>query len=363
MTLCLAPWANLDISPQGHIGPCCKFQSSKKPNIQTQNLEDYFASDMLKEIKKYMLDDRWHPGCVRCQTEEKNNIASMRQLSQPQWQQHPHNGVITASIAFGNTCNLKCITCGSHSSSKWYQEYRDIYNADYKPVKFFKNNLVQTLIQHAPNLVHLDIPGGEPFLSGIVEQKEILQHYINTGHSSQMSLHYTTNATMWPDQTWWNLWSHFKQIEIQLSIDGVGVKNEYIRFPSRWEDVVNNAARYTKIDLPNFKLSVSHTLSAYNVFYLDEFVSWCYTMGLPKPWIGNVHKPSHMRPSVWPNKSFILNKLKRSSHDVVFDWIDFLLGCDDSEHFEQFKIKTAEHDQYRGVNFASTFPELNEHMI
>lgn len=362
MSLCLAPWANLDIGPQGDIAPCCKFQSSKKYNIQTHSLEDYLHSDLLTELKQSMTNGQWHPGCVRCRIEEENGIASMRQLSEPRWQQHADKGISTASIAFGNTCNLKCITCGSYNSSKWYQEYRDVYGAEYHPVKFYKKNLVSTIVKNAPNLVHLDIPGGEPFLSGVNEQQEMLEYYIDSKQSRDMSLHYTTNATMWPDSTWWKLWNHFGRVEIQLSIDGVGSRNDYIRFPSRWSDVAANAVRYAQLVLPNFQLSVSHTVSAYNIFYLDEFVSWCYTTGLPKPWLGIVHNPAHMRPAVWPDKTFILEKLQQSSYDFISDWISFLQSRDDSAYFEKFKNKTQEHDTYRGTDFAITFPELVEQL-
>lgn len=362
MPLCLAPWTNLDIGPQGTIAPCCKFYSSKKYNIQTHSLEDYFNSDLLTEIKQSMTNDQWHLGCIRCRTEEENGIASMRQLNDARWQQHVDLGISTASVAFGNTCNLKCVTCTSEASSKWYEEYRDIYGVEHRPVKFHKKNLVSTIVKHAPNLLHLDIPGGEPLLSGVNEQHEMLKHYIDSGHSQHMSLHYTTNATLWPDASWWELWSHFGQIEIQLSIDGVGARNDYIRFPSQWTDVFQNAACYAQLDLPNFKLSVSHTVSAYNIFYLDEFVSWCYTIGLPRPWLGGVHIPAHMRPGIWPDKRFILEKLQQSSHDFVSDWIKLVQSRDDSEHFERFKNKTQEHDQYRGTDFAKVFPELAEQL-
>lgn len=363
MPLCLAPWANLDISPQGHISPCCKFQASDKLNIQTDDLGQYFASDFLIQLKQSMVDDQWHPGCIRCQVEEENGIESMRKLSEHKWRESLDQGITTASIAFGNTCNLKCITCNAYSSSKWHQEYQDVYGIDFRPVKFYRDGLVQTIVKHAPNLRHLDIPGGEPLLSGVPEQHEMLEHYIRTGQSHSMSLHYTTNATMWPDDTWWHLWSYFGSVEIQLSIDGVGARNEYIRFPSIWADVEANVGRYRQIKLHNFKLSISHTVSAYNIFYLDEFVSWCYNQGLPEPWLGKVHKPAHMRPSVWPNKSFILDRLAASPYKCITPWIKMLESTDDSDQFAVFKRRVIEHDQYRGTSFDNTFPELSEYLV
>jgi hypothetical protein len=101
-------------------------------------------------------------------------------------------------------------------------------------------------------------------------------------------------------------------------------------------------------------------LSAYNVFYLDEFFTWCYNIGLPRPWIGRVHKPVFMRPSVWtdPARSVIINKLASSLDPDVKQWALLLSNTDDSHLFDTFKEKVKAHDTYRALEFTKTFPEL-----
>jgi hypothetical protein len=87
-------------------------------------MKEYAGSAFLHEIQQDFLKDVWPAGCVRCQVEEQNNIPSKRQLDHDRWQEHyaeydlRSDQWLTASIAFGNTCNLKCITCGSQSSSR-----------------------------------------------------------------------------------------------------------------------------------------------------------------------------------------------------------------------------------------------------
>jgi MoaA/NifB/PqqE/SkfB family radical SAM enzyme len=204
MPLCYAPWANLDISPTGVISPCCKFQTKKYQQqfqIQQHSIEQYNTSDFVESLKQEMLKDQWPVGCERCKIEEKNNIPSKRQLDYQRWQEHydkynfDQPSFVTASIAFGNTCNLKCITCGPASSSRWQKEHHDIIGIDILSFKFYKKDFVETFLENTPNIVHIDIPGGEPFLSGIPEQKLLLQKYIEAGKANQISLHYTTNAT------------------------------------------------------------------------------------------------------------------------------------------------------------------------
>jgi radical SAM protein with 4Fe4S-binding SPASM domain len=371
MPFCYSPWTNIDISPSGDITPCCKFQKKyydRIYNIQQDSIYDYMNSNLLQNVKLDFEKQQWPVGCERCKIEEQNGIDSKRNLDWDRWQEYYKKfdlndpNFITASIAFGNTCNLKCITCGSHSSSRWQQEYREIYNVFYPHVKFYKKDFIEKFIELAPGLIHLDIPGGEPFLSGVEEQKALLHYYIDQNRANQITLHYTTNATVFPDNSWWNLWSHFKEIDLQLSIDGIHDRYEYIRFPAEWQQVVNNIQKYIDQNQSrtNFRLSVSHTVSAYNILYLDEFFNWCYNIGLPRPWLGRVHNPSHMRPTVWPEavRKFIANQLQKSQHSDVQVWSELILNNNDSKYFTEFKQRLQQHDQHRGLDFKKTFPEM-----
>jgi hypothetical protein len=370
MTFCYSPWSNIDFSPTGAISPCCKFQTEhyqEKYNIQHNNIQDYTCSEFLKHVKDEFVAGTWPAGCTRCRIEEENNIPSKRQLDFERWQHQyqsyslENSNFITSSIAFGNTCNLKCITCSPYASSKWSSEYRSIYGVTIEHNKFYKENFVDDFVAVAPNLIHVDIPGGEPFLSGVPEQKKLLNYYIESGAAHNITLHYTTNATVFPDAKWWDLWQHFREIDMQLSIDGVGKRYEYIRYPANWAEVNQNIDQYlAKQSNTNFKISVSHTVSSYNVYYLDEFFTWCYNKQLPTPWLGRVHTPAHMRPSVWPEviKNKIIDKLNQSQWEQVKIWAGLLSNTNDEEHFETFWQLLQKHDDYRRLKFSDTFPEL-----
>ena len=373
MPFCYSPWSNIDIDPQGNITPCCKFQKQyydQQFNIQTHALSEYSSSKLVNGIKQEFQQGIWPAGCERCRIEESTGIESKRQLDYTRWKGHydsydlANSKFITTSIAFGNTCNLKCITCGPYSSSRWQKEYHDLYGKDIPHFKFYKKNFVQDFIAQAPAIVHLDIPGGEPFLSGIDEQKSLLSHYVATGQATNITLHYTTNAQIFPDEEWWQLWNQFKEVEIQLSIDGVGKRYEYIRFPASWSALVDNVSKYQHIQSSNLKLSVSHTVSAYNIFYIDEFFTWCYTIGLPRPWLGRVHTPQYMRPGVWTNpaRQIIIDQLQTSQHSDVLTWANLMVNIDESEFFNEFKTKLQAHDRYRNTNFNITFPELADYL-
>jgi sulfatase maturation enzyme AslB (radical SAM superfamily) len=204
--------------------------------------------------------------------------------------------------------------------------------------------------------------GGEPLLSNIEQHQTLLDHYIQTGQSKHISIHYTTNATIFPDPDWIKRWSHFAEIDLQLSIDGVGQQFEYLRYPANWDEVTSNVDRYIELEhhTSNIRLSVAHAVSAFNIFYLEEFVQWTQQKGLPNPWMGKVHTPMHLRPSVWPKsvKSVIVKKLQSSIIDDVRAWANLMQNSDDSNLFTQFQQYVHQHDQYRNTDFSKTFPEL-----
>lgn len=370
MPFCYSPWTNIDISPSGNLSPCCKYRDDARTNqfnIKTNTIDEYKDSGWLSNIKDTFNSGNWPVGCNRCRIEEQAKIESKRQLDYQRWQHHYNNcdinntGFITASIAFGNTCNLTCITCNPKSSSRWQREYEVIYGGKIQPFHFYKENFVQDFVAQAPDMVHIDIPGGEPFLSGVAQQIQMLEHYVSTGAAANISLHYTTNATVFPDSNWWELWKHFKEVEIQVSIDGVQRRFEYIRYPAKWETVKTCVQQYIRTSSSNLKLSVSHTVSAYNIYYLDEFLSWIESIRLPTPWLGRVHSPAHMRPTVWPTavKNVIVDKLAQSNYTSdIAPWIELLTTVDDSNYYADFCRYLALHDQYRGLTFKDVFPEM-----
>lgn len=355
----------------GDISPCCKFRTSKYNNvynIQTDSFDNYLDSDFLKQVKHDLTNNKWPTGCERCQIEEDNNIESKRMLDYTRWGQQYNNydlasnKCITASISFGNTCNLKCITCNPGPSSRWQKEYNDLFGVNVKNFKFYKKDFVQKFVELAPEIIHIDITGGEPMLGGVDEQIALLRYYIDSGQAENITLHYTTNALLYPSDELWTLWKQFKEIDLQVSIDGIRCRYEYIRFPGNWQDLLANVQKFIAVDLHNFKLSVSHTVSAYNIYYLDEFCTWSKQIGLPDPWLGRVHDPFYMRPTIWPEpfKTQLINKLKNSNHPAVQNWATLIANVDDSEHYNMFCNMLRKHDQYRKTTFENVFPEISK---
>lgn len=370
--LCYSPWTNIEILPAGRIMPCCKFVDShyqEQYNITQHSIEEYRNSEKLKTIKQQLLNGEWPAGCERCKIDEDSNIESRRQLDYNRWKHHydnydlNNNTLLTIGIAIGNVCNIKCITCSPYASSRWQKEHKDLYNQKIPIIEKFRKNIIGSITDIAPDLVHVDIHGGEPFLSGIDEHRQLLDHYIATGQAKNITIHYNTNGTIWPEE-WFARWQHFKEIDLQLSIDGVGERFEYIRYPADWTTTLGNIKQYIEYERThdNFRISVSHTVSAFNIYYLEEFIIWCLQVGLPMPYLGKLHNPSFLRPTVWHSEArqCIIAKLKSSPIAEVQKWAHLIEQNDDSDQFADFKQYTQRHDQYRKLEYQRTFAELGK---
>lgn len=321
---CPQPWVGLDINAQGKIQPCCKYEESI-----SDDLNDYFNSPLLLELKQQFLNNEKPIGCKRCWDDERAGLASKRQLDIKyllNYNVQDLDSIKILSLPFGNTCNLACRTCSSYSSSKWSVEERELVNyfpdiKIHQHKKFYKDkNFIETVKSVSEEVLHITFPGGEPFITGVDEHLNYLSYLIDAKKSSNISLTYITNCTTFPAKEFWEMWEKFKKVEIQLSIDGIEDKFEYIRWPANWDHVYNNIKKYISVQGNNFSLSISHTISIFNIFYINEFVIWCLKNKLPKPYFGLVEKPFHYNViNLPPNaKSFVEKKLKPYPEIVKF---------------------------------------------
>lgn len=361
---CYYPWVNIDINEQRNYRPCCKYN-----NLIANNLRDYQNSPELAQLKQDFLDGKKPEGCVRCWRDEDAGVESNRQRY---WKTTLEETVPdldklkSLSMPFGNICNLTCRTCKSYSSSKWLNEDKKLkkhfpehkvwpHNKYYQTSNFLEE--AKSLSKH---LVLLEIPGGEPFLTGLDVQLEYLDFLIEH-NAHNITLHYTTNVTLFPQPELWERWSKFKKVDIQLSIDGIGSVFEYTRYPGNWDEVYINIKKYQQKqkENDNIHLSISHTVSALNIFYLDKFIQWCRDEELPKPYLGTVHKPAHFNTKILSKetKKYLTNWLTQSDTLPVIAF----MNSEDNQNLLEIMLKYVTIvDGYRNQKFSESMPEYYE---
>jgi hypothetical protein len=71
-----------------------------------------------------------------------------------------------------------------------------------------------------------------------------------------------------------------------------------------------------------------------------------------------------MKPTVWNEsaRSKIVNKLQSSKFNDVRVWAELVQNNDDSNLFETFQQFVHQHDQYRNLDFKTTFTEMATHI-
>jgi len=361
-SFCHHPWLGLDITPQGEFSVCCKWQGTRPTSW-----EEYLNSPEIEQVKQQMMAGQRPVACTRCWQEEDAGLQSKRLLDRQHrfhgvpWEQQPLKQL---SVAFGNTCNLACRICDSRSSSRWFKEAKELKKTFptffVKPHnQFYKQPGFMAILKKMTQAVDtVEFFGGEPFISGIDEQVDLLDHLCDHG-PERIRLDYQTNGTTWPDERLQQRWPRFKSVNLGFSIDGLGAEFEYNRYPAQWNQVQENLFRMRDLarQSNNLSISITCTVSVFTVASLEEFIKWCLRNSLPKPHLAILHDPYYYDCRILPMAA----KQEICQSSVIPQNIKNWLNSDDkSQYIDEFRRVISSQDAMRGENFSSTFPQLHK---
>ena len=97
------------------------------------------------------------------------------------------------------------------------------------------------------------------------------------------------------------LWPHFKEARICLSIDDLDDRNAFIRTNTKWEDVLKTIDTLLPLQ-DTLTLRITQTVSAYNYATLPEFFKWADSIGIEVD-LNFVYDPDYLSPGVIPPKA------------------------------------------------------------
>ena len=255
---CPLPWTHLSVNNDGTLRLCSHAQSSSKKfllDLTVDDLDnDVLNCDLLKKVRQEMLSGEMPEQCIRCKNDGENS-RRLREIEKHKdffTKENAQNittetGYVvdskfyTYDLRLGNECNIRCIMCFPGESSQWERDYKGIFGHDYdKPIGSFwskDKDQIKLLVDNAKYVKKINFGGGEPFL--IKRHKELLELLIELCYSNNIELEYSTNLTVLPDYIL-KYWTHFKHVELCISIDGIGKINNAIRYPSKWETIEDN---------------------------------------------------------------------------------------------------------------------------
>lgn len=389
---CRYPFEHIYSDIFGMMMPCCdattkdhiiKPDTGSDSNFPSRSIEDGIFSYMnipeMKQLREDMKKENPYTDlvkdvCRRCIHAEQHGLPSMRSPAQDV----PENGRIYELKVrlFGNACNLQCYMCHIRNSSSRIAQTEKMMQYDEKVSDFLKYDLVpdylkkgggvkhpesfdkhiEDIKKHADKIKTIDVIGGEPFVMST--HYKLLDALIECGESKNIELKYDSNLTKlrWNGCKVEDYFKKFKNVLISWSIEGCGKYDEYIRYPTNWEDTVKN---YNFLSIySNVKVSASATLSALSVLHLDELVEWLELRGMKCNYntlkAPEVCKIDNLHPTVRKKLSrrYAGTKLEflcRELDKEVVDW---------ETKWDNFIKYLRALDYVNGTSYEETFPEL-----
>jgi MoaA/NifB/PqqE/SkfB family radical SAM enzyme len=316
-TFCVLPWIHFATRPNGDMRLCCNSNSSgagidheiglvknetgRPANFGKETPMSAWNNEYMQNVRTSMLQGNIPQSCKKCFDEESKGVASKRIWETATWveegidlaqliDQTSEQGTVPEQLIYldlrlGHTCNLKCVMCSPHDSSQWVSEHKKIYplfkNEEIKKQmswdrKEFNNfwhenpTFWKEIYAQIPNLKQVYFAGGEPLM--IREHKLFLEEIIRQGYADKILIRYNTNGLLL-DESIIDLWTKFKKVKVGFSIDAVGDRNYYIRYPSDWNTIEKNLHRLD--DTPdNIQVSIATAIQILNIKHLPDFARW-----------------------------------------------------------------------------------------
>ena len=319
MITCIDAFKNLDIKSSNglEIGACCLSQSMAVEKI------DFYNNEYLQNIRNSWKQGIWPAACNNCKTVENQGGVSRRQGTTNWYHQ---NGITDTEPALvrldywtGDLCNLACVICDPINSSVWKQELN--YPTDFKKNKV--NRFWEVL--DTSQLRHVHFNGGEPLLS-----KEHVKFLQALPDKHLIHVSYNTNGTVQASQELLDLWSEYKLVQLDFSIDDIGARYEYQRYPAKWSEVADNLQWYIANAPHNCMFAVNTTVSILNYHNLDNLNQWLQQ---------NFHKSRFTDPIEHRQQPVVGRFALSKNRELALNFLD---KC----------------DARRGTNWRTTFPEL-----
>jgi hypothetical protein len=379
---------HLATHPNGGASLCCRsnhtdaisWAKKKDTNslvmLDDDSVEDIMNSEKFVEVRQAMIDGKRPIECEGCWKDEDTGIKSKRQYENERWAhiipkleqtaKLSDINLIYVELRLGNVCNNACLTCNSYSSTKWYPDEKKIANdlpwfklRAMENFKWFENeDFYWDLANKSQSVEEIYINGGEPTL--IKAHFEYLKHLITLGTAQNVHLVYSLNMMDIPDRLI-ELWKEFKQVTVNASIDDLGNRNYYIRYPTQWEETVASIEKLTK--LSNLNWHVTQTVSILNIHTLAEFGYWFETKYNKTPHHNYVMYPDYLSIAALPD--FYKEELRSHYASRLHDWQRKDLLNKLHEPYQPALLKKAKEfiiavDKARGLDYNNYIPELKE---
>jgi MoaA/NifB/PqqE/SkfB family radical SAM enzyme len=365
---CAKLWNHQYVHMSGSFRYCCatmenlKDKKGNRLHINNDSLEKAWNSEDIRQTRLKMINGESIPACVKCIEQEQRGYQSLRESQNMEYNMSvtSEDGSVkhlprSMELHLGNLCNLKCKMCGQQYSNQIGKELLEIGKSEpgflewigkesgnvniwtnnlSVEYKWFQNPKIKNKLFDyiAKHITDMTVIGGEPTV--IPEFWELFAHLEGQGRLKNMNITLTTNLTNvntrmtdWlPRLKSWTVWA---------SVDGLGERTEYIRYPSNFKKVCDNLDFYKGLLIHNNgRIVLSPAIQLLNIDQLDEILRWWLdfsggdlTDKFGVSWMAQVWYPTICNYDILPieHKNKIADKLERSfpefeTHREINTW-------------------------------------------
>jgi len=373
---CSKPFASMQVHNEFAVAPCCIWIDDKVNN-KVETFDTYFTSDQIKDVQQKLINNQPPHQCMSCYDQEKRSGHSLRTISEEfesleqqirsQAKSYPYFDIQDIQIVTSNICNLKCLPCGGPSYIRLV-ELQKMGMLDYTP-KMSSINLDAILrnLKSLTSLNNISFIGGEPFADKITFK--IIDQLIETGQSKNIRVDMNTNLTLCTRENLSKLRDNFKEVMIRGSIDGVGEINDYLRYPSVWNEIDQVVDLIYELEIP---FIVTTALTNLSLLKYDQVIDWAKQKGIQDLFLSKVVTPKPQAFDQLPTKLKMQMREKflklrsqdhtNRTHAAIDACIDICSKIDDEEP-DMFNLINLldKHDKFRNTNFQTLWPELNDY--
>ena len=272
-TFCSLPFTEIFLGPDGMIKPCCS-SNTGFGNLNKNTIYEIIQNERSLDLRRSILNGKWHPSCIQCERQESQGIRSERDLNMDKFIEK--NGsvdetffkLVRLDLRWSNTCNLSCTYCYEYFSSKWAEIKGIKVNAI---VDANEQSLFLLIEQHKATVENVLLLGGEPLL-----QKQNV-HLIEL--VANKSFYVLTNlAVPLPNNKVAQKLLQVPDLHIGVSFETIGDRYEYVRHGAQWA-VFDSNLDYIKSQRKEVEIDAHALYSIYSAFNLVEYYAYITSKG------------------------------------------------------------------------------------
>lgn len=321
-TLCVQAFNGIKIYADGKAGICCEISETLEDiSPLKKNFSEILNHPSYHNMRQEMLNNKRPKACWRCYEREDLGGRSLRQELNEYFYEK-NNGfdetkIEAQNIEFilGNNCQLRCIMCHPSRSKNVTGTFKKVIQDGMRPsfeghvqvdssfsTDWMDSDIVwEHLISESKTGKRFFLNGGEPLLAR--QHLKILQKLISLDLASSVQLVYATNGLLINDEIL-EIWKKFDKVEVAISIDDIGDRNEFIRNPSSWSKISKTlelvANWQLNVEYKNIQFGIWCAINFLSVPYLKDYLNY-FNTNFPKINIKGwrpVQSPSFLSPAV-----------------------------------------------------------------